>query len=106
MIIVVASVGGALGFSAVLVLALGRVAGRADRDAAELWEARKATLSMTLFKDDYAGFARAQSTITRESSITVPSSSSNAGTHRFPVNFSTSERPLVLLKIPGSGAKP
>jgi hypothetical protein len=95
-----------MGFSAVLMLALGRVAGQADRDADELWEARKARLSMTLFNEDYAGFARAHSTITRESSITVPSSSNNAGTQRFPVNFSTSERPLVLLKIPGSAAKP
>jgi hypothetical protein len=106
MIIVVASVAGVWGLSALLVLALGRVAGRADRDAYELWEARRERLSMTVFNEDYAGFARAQSTITRDSLITVPSSSSNAGTQRSPVNFSTSERPLVLLKIPGSGAKP
>jgi hypothetical protein len=106
MIVVLICVGASLLFSALLAFALGRAAGRADRDADELWEERKAALSMTLFRQDYAGFDRAQSTIACESSITVPSSSTSAGTQRFPVNSSTSERPRVLLKIPGSGANP
>jgi hypothetical protein len=106
-VIVIVAVGvAAMGFSATLVFALGRVAARADRDMDELLAALRASPTRRARDQAYAGLARAHATIACESSITVPSSSTSVGTQRFPVSSCTSRRPRVWLNIPGRGAKP
>lgn len=72
MAIIIASVLGAVGFSAMFVMALMRAASiaddNADRSFAEAREERPATG----YGQSYAGFAWATPTIVRESSITQP----------------------------------
>ncbi len=106
MAIIVASALGAMGVSAMLALALGRAAALADEQSERILVESRASPSTGGYRQSYAGFARAQSTIARESSITEPSSSTSVGTQRLPVSSFTSRRPRVWLKTPGRGAKP
>jgi hypothetical protein len=103
--IIIASALGAIAFGALLAVALGRVAALADENADRLL-AEHDNEPIAPATPRYTGFARAQSTIARESSIAVPSSRTRVGTHRLPVNAWTSRRPGVWLKIPGSTPKP
>ena len=77
-------------FSAVVAVALGRAAAYADRDMEAARERerfrREQRARLTVLRGGYAGCSRAQATISREPSTTVPSSSTSAGTHRFPVS--------------------
>jgi hypothetical protein len=93
------------GFAAALVIALGLAAARGDEEMTRLLT-DKLPGSIASARQSYAGFARAQSTISFDPSMTVPSSSTSVGTQRLPVSSWTSLRPLVWLKTPGSGASP
>ncbi len=102
-----------LGLSTILALALGKAASRGDADL-DRFELRSKLHARDLRehpaigmrRESYAGLALAQSTIAREPSSTVPSSSRSAGTQRSPVSSFTSRRPRVRLNTPGSGARP
>jgi len=74
MIIIVASALGALGFSAILAVALGRAAAIADRSSEQVLAERRANPVIGGYRQSYAGFSRARGTIARRSSITHTSS--------------------------------
>ena len=104
--IIIASALGTMAFGALLAVALSRVAALADENADRLLAEHDSERFIAPATPRYAGFARAQSTIARESSIAVPSSRTRVGTHRLPVSAWTSRRPGVWLKTPGSSPKP
>ena len=106
MLIVILVLALCVGFSATLMVALGRTAARADEELDLLLAERVPRSWMAEDCQSYAGFDPAQSTIEREPSITVSSSSTSVGTQRLPVSSCTSLRPRVWLNIPGSGANP
>jgi hypothetical protein len=87
---------------ALLIVAMTKVAARADAELDEIYARRLAPAA----NDSYAGLALAQATISCEPSTTVPSSRTNVGTQRLPVSSCTSRRPLVWLNTPGSSATP
>ena len=106
MIIIIGSGLAVVAFCASFAIALGRAAGRADEELERLLSEEREVASIMLLRESYAGLARAQSTILRESSMTVPSSRTRVGTQRLPVSSCTSLRPRVWLNMPGNGANP
>jgi hypothetical protein len=104
--IILAAVVAAVTGSAILAISLGRAAGDADREIEAQLAERLAAMSTAAEAESYAGLAAAQSTIAREPSITLPSSSTSVGTQRFPVSSWTSRRPRLGLNAPGSRPHP
>jgi hypothetical protein len=91
--------------SATMALAMSRAAGQADEDLDRML-ARHLRADRAPGPRYVAGWDRAQATISFEPSTTVPSSRRRVGTQRLPVSSSTSRRPRVWLKGPGSSPRP
>ena len=106
MIFIVALAVGALMFSAVVAIALARVAGGADREMERALADSSSATRVLETRQTYAGCDSAHAVIAFESSITVPSSNTRVGTRRVPVSSCTLRRPGIRLSIPGSGAGP
>jgi len=104
--IIVASALGALGFSAALALALGRVAASADESSERMLAESRAAAESTAFRRGYAGWARTQSLIARESRTTARSPRSRMGAQRLPVRACASRRPAMRSSRPGREARP
>jgi hypothetical protein len=106
MAIIVASVLGAMGFSAVLAIALGRAASLADRSSEQVLAERHANPTIRGYRQSYAGFSRAEPTITRAWSSVEPSSRASVGGQRLSIGSCTARRQRVWTKTPSSGARP
>jgi hypothetical protein len=105
--IIVISALGAMVLSAVLAIALARIAALADRDAEQLLEQYRAMPTTGVYRHRYTGVARAQgATIARPSSIAVSSSRIRVATQRLPVSSCASRRPRVWLNTPGGKPRP
>ncbi len=98
----------AITFIATVAIALGRAAARGDAALQDEYGSSRGDPAPPLeaSRKSYAGLAAAQSTISGEPSITVPSSRTRAGTQRLPVSSCTSRRPRVRSNISGRGANP
>jgi hypothetical protein len=104
--IIIASALGALGFSAALAIALGRVAASADESSERMLAESRAAAESAAFRRGYAGWARTQSILAREPSTAVRSSRSRMGARRPPIGSCTSRRPAVRSNRPGREARP
>jgi hypothetical protein len=104
--IIVAVALGALGFSAALAIALGRVAASADESSERMLAESRAAAESADFRRGYAGWARTQSMVAREPSSAVRSARSRMGAQRLPISSCTSRRPAMRLNRPGRGARP
>jgi hypothetical protein len=80
--IIVTSALGVLGFGAVLAVALGRAAALADERTDRVVVERRASPTVVGYRQTYAGFVRASSTLAWESSVAEPTSSTSVGTQR------------------------
>jgi hypothetical protein len=104
--IIIASALGALGFSAALAIALGRVAASADESSERMLAESLAAAESAAFRRGYAGWARTQSILARDPSSAVRSSRSRMGAQRLPISSCTSRRPAMRSSRPGRGARP
>lgn len=73
-IMILASAGCVVGFSALLAIALGRAAARGDRDLEMRRAERRTGPRVTVVRQHYAGWARGPSPLARGSSMTLRSS--------------------------------
>jgi hypothetical protein len=80
--IIVTSALGILGFGGLLAVALGRAAALADAGSDQVLVERRASPTVSGYRQTYAGFARVQA-MAWESSIPEPSSSTSVGTQRW-----------------------
>jgi hypothetical protein len=103
--IVVASGFVAMGFSAALAMALGRVTAQADRDMDQLLADRRCARSITALRRSYAGLTEAQPTLVRDPSIAAGPSRWSVRTRRIPAGSCTSRSPDVWLSTPGGRAR-
>lgn len=106
MTIVVACTLGALGFSAALALALGRVAALADESSERMLAEGAAAAESAAFRRGYAGWARTQSMLARQSTSAVASSRVRAAARRSPVSSCAPGRAAVRSNRQGRRARP
>jgi hypothetical protein len=86
-----------LGGGAVLTVAMGRAAARADEELDELLARRRGALSARELRESSAGLALAPPAIAHEPAITVRATSTRAAARRSPASSATSRLPRVWL---------